>query len=306
MNYIKNKSLLFAVFVFLTFFSAVASAEIKALISIDKKDFSIGDNINIEFKFELPKNYELLKPEYDCIENWYVKNITLSRDKTNSGIYTVNIVATTFNPMQKELPSVKFFYLDEQKKQQAFSTDSVLVSVKDTLNGDVDEKHIKGIKPVKTIRIQSVYYYIALFFGCYLIFIIAMYFRKKHIYTSSYSKDKLKSKMLSKLESVMLNDENLDINARYDAVSEIIKNFIKIEYNLNASKMTSDAVVTELSKIELSSGIIKCLSALLVKCSAIKNSGLTLTEENINVDLANLNTIIKNSVQNKKSLSLGI
>jgi hypothetical protein len=164
-------------------------------------------------------------------------------------------VATTFNPMQKELPSVKFFYLDEQKKQQAFSTDSVLVSVKDTLNGDVDEKHIKGIKPVKTIRIQSVYYYIALFFGCYLIFIIAMYFRKKHIYTSSYSKDKLKSKMLSKLESVMLNDENLDINARYDAVSEIIKNFIKIEYNLNASKMTSDAVVTELSKIELSSAL---------------------------------------------------
>jgi hypothetical protein len=59
----------------------------------------------------------------------------------------------------------------------------------------------------------------------------------------------------------------------------------------------------QISKIELSASIIKCLSNLLIKCSSIKSSDLKLTEENIKTDLANINTIVKNSVQNKKILS---
>ncbi|MFA7074478.1 MAG: hypothetical protein WC234_04745 [Endomicrobiaceae bacterium] len=306
MSYIKNKIILLTVSIALFVFSVKAYSEISVSVTVDKEDFAIGDNVNIEFNFEFPPNYELIKPEYDCIENWYVKNITLNRDKKNNNIYKISVMATTFNPMQKELPSVKFFYLDGQRKEQILNSVPVPVRVKDILKNDVDEKNIKDIKPVKILQIPPLYYYVVLLFGIYLLLVIIFYFRKKHIDTSSDSKDKIKNKMIFKLESIMLNDDNLDLNARYEALLDIAKNFIKVEYNINTNKLTSDLVVAEIAKIELSSGIIKFLSALLIKCSAIKTSGLTLTEENISVDLSNLNTIIKNSVKNKKILSHGI
>lgn len=303
MNYIKNKTIFLMALTVLFVFSIKASAEINVRVSVDKNDFAIGDNVNIEFNFEFPVNCELIKPEYDCIENWYVKNITLNRDKKNNNIYIINVMATTFNPMQKELPAVKFFYLDEHKKEQILSSLPVPVHVRDILSNDVDEKNIKDIKPVKILQIPPMYYYIVLLFVIYLLFVIVFYYRKKHVYVSSDGKDKIKNKMIFKLENVMLNDDNLDLNSRYEALLEIAKNFIKIEYNINTNKLTSDLVVAEISKIELSSGVVKFLAALLIKCSAIKTSGLTLTEENINVDLSNLSTIIKNSVKNKKILS---
>lgn len=130
-----------------------------------------------------------------------------------------------------------------------------------------------------------------------------MYFKAKHTHMSSDYKDKIKYKMLFQLEAVILNDDNLDINSRYEAMFNIIKNFIRIEYNLHTNKLAIDNIIMQISKIELSSSTIKCLSNLLIKCSAIKSSNLMLTEENIKIDLANINTIIKNSVQNKKILS---
>jgi hypothetical protein len=283
-------------------FSAKIFAEIEVNVSMDKKDFTIGDNVNIEFKFMLPKNYELIRPEYDCIPNWYVKNIAVSRDKMNHSIYIVNILATTFNPMQKELPVVNFVYLDDQKKEHFISTNSVSVKVTDVLKDNIDEKHLKDIKPVKTLNIES-YYYIIMLFGLYLIFSIIMYFKAKHTHMSSDYKDKIKYKMLFQLEAVILNDDNLDINSRYEAMFNIIKNFIRIEYNLHTNKLAIDNIIMQISKIELSSSTIKCLSNLLIKCSSIKSSDLKLTEENIKTDLANINTIVKNSVQNKKILS---
>ncbi|MDD3053448.1 MAG: hypothetical protein PHG84_03490 [Endomicrobiaceae bacterium] len=301
MIYIKNKVLLI-IFLSLMIFSAKIFAEIEVNVSMDKKDFTIGDNVNIEFKFMLPKNYELIRPEYDCIPNWYVKNIAVSRDKMNHSIYIVNILATTFNPMQKELPVVNFVYLDDQKKEHFISTNSVSVKVTDVLKDNIDEKHLKDIKPVKTLNIESLYYYIILLFGLYLIFSIIIYL-KKHTNMSVNDKDKIKYKILFQIESIMLNDDNLDINSRYEAMLNIIKNFIRIEYNINTSKLTIDSIIMQISKIELSASIIKCLSNLLIKCSSIKSSDLKLTEENIKTDLANINTIVKNSVQNKKILS---
>ena len=85
MNYI-NKIFLLSIIIVL-FLSTKIFCDFNIETYLDKKDISIGDNINLSIKITPSKNYILINPEYDCIKDWYIKDITIKSkllDKTEN------------------------------------------------------------------------------------------------------------------------------------------------------------------------------------------------------------------------------
>lgn len=265
---------------------------------IDKKEISIGDNINLNIKLTLPEKSTLIKPKYDCIKDWYIKDIAVKRDKKEHNVYDINIILTTFKPTIDEIPSINFDFLDSKRQQDTISTRPIEITVINTLASNVAEiDNLKNVKTVKKLEIKISYLYIFLVFFVYFLILFVFYIRKKKDKIKVYNINRTKNKLLEQLEKLLSSKNNF--KDRYLEIFEIIMKFIKVEFNIEQKK-DIDVIVSEIADLDISSSSFRILSNILNKVKSLQESETNFTDKDFINDVGNLKLIISNSIKNKE------
>jgi len=295
MNYINNKKILLILFLSLMLpISVFGNVE----THIDKQEISIGDNISLNVRLTLPEKATLIKPKYDSIKDWYIKDIAVKRDKKEHNIYDINIILTTFKPTIDEIPSINFDFLDSKRQQDTISTKPIEITVINTLASNVAEiDNLKNVKTVKKLEIKSSYLYVFLVFGVYFMVLLILYIRKKKDKMKIYNINKTKNKLLEQLEKLFSSKDNF--KERYLKIFEILIKFIKIEYNIDYKK-DIDVLVSEIADLDISSSTFRILSNILNKVKSLQEEEINFTDKEFINDIGNLKLTISNSIKNKE------
>lgn len=297
MNYI-NKFFTLLIFFVCVLVSSKAFCDYNIEEHVDKNEISIGDNVTLDIKFTLPDKSVLIKPEYDCVKDWHVKNIKVIRDKKDHNTYTINIILTTFKPTVYEIPSIDFVFVDKNKNQGTISTKSIEINIVNTLAENILEiDSLKNVKNVKKLKIKTTYLYVFLIFVLYfvLLFVVYMIRRKEHI--KLYNINKTKTKMMNTLEKLVL--DKIDLKSKYLEIYKILISFIKIEYNID-SKSDIENIISQLADLDISSSTFRILSNILKKISDIKEYKIEIEEKDLNNHINNLKFVISNSIKTKE------
>jgi len=295
MNYINNKKFLFVLFLSLMLpISVFGNVE----TYVDKKEISIGDNISLNVKLTLPEKATLIKPKYDSIKDWHIKDIAVKRDKKEHNIYDINIILTTFKPTIDEIPSINFDFLDSTRQQNTISTKPIEITVINTLASNVAEiDNLKSVKTVKKLEIKTTYLYIFFIFVIYFIVLIFFYIRKKKDKIKIYSINKTKNKLLDQLEKLLSSKE--DFKQKYLEIFELLKKFIKVEYNIEY-KNDIDVIISEIADLDITSSTFRILSNILNKVKMLQEGKFNFTDNEFANDIGNLKLTISNSIKNKE------
>jgi len=295
MNYINNKKFLLVLFLSLMLpISVFGNVE----THVDKKEISIGDNISLNVKLTLPEKATLIKPKYDSIKDWYIKDIAVKRDKKEHNIYDINIILTTFKPTIDEIPSINFDFLDSTRQQNTISTKPIEITVINTLASNVAEiDNLKSVKTVKKLEIKTTYLYIFFIFVIYFIVLIFFYIRKKKDKIKIYSINKTKNKLLDQLEKLLSSKE--DFKQKYLEIFELLKKFIKVEYNIEY-KNDIDVFISEIADLDITSSTFRILSNILNKVKMLQEGKFNFTDNEFANDIGNLKLTISNSIKNKE------
>lgn len=297
MNYI-NKFFILLIFFVCVFVSSKAFCDYNIEERVDKNEISIGDNVTLDIKFTLPDKSVLIKPEYDCVKDWHIKNIKVIRDKKDHNTYSINIILTTFKPTVYEIPSIDFVFVDKNKNQGTISTKAIEINIVNTLAENISEiDSLKNVKNVKKLKIKTTYLYVFLIFVVYfvLLFVVYMIRRKEHI--KLYNINKTKAKMMNTLEKLVL--DKIDLKLKYLEIYKILINFIKIEYKID-SKNDIENVISQLADLDISSSTFRILSNILKKIRDIKEDKIEIEEKDLNNHINNLKFVISNSIKTKE------
>ena len=297
MNYI-NKFFTLLIFFVCVLVSSKAFCDYNIEEHVDKNEISIGDNVTLDIKFTLPDKSVLIKPEYDCVKDWHVKNIKVIRDKKDHNTYTINIILTTFKPTVYEIPSIDFVFVDKNKNQGTISTKAIEINIVNTLAENILEiDSLKNVKNVKKLKIKTTYLYVFLIFVLYFVLLLVVYMirRKEHI--KLYNINKTKTKMMNTLEKLVL--DKIDLKSKYLEIYKILISFIKIEYNID-SKSDIENIISQLADLDISSSTFRILSNILKKISDIKEYKIEIEEKDLNNHINNLKFVISNSIKTKE------
>lgn len=168
-------------FAFVTF----PSAELTA----DKTEIAIGQSIQVRIELFVPDFVNLLRTEEDIlIQGWDIQELSFKKDIATEGKYIVNLKITTFDSRIREIPPVRFSYINKDEvndfnpKIFYFFSNSVLVNIKSMFETD-GFSDIRDIKQSKKMNITPLYYCIAVFYGIFVIFFIY-----RHIVITKISK----------------------------------------------------------------------------------------------------------------------
>ncbi len=171
------------VFAFVTFPEAVLTS--------DKTEIITGESIQADIELFVPDFVNLLQSEDDVsIPGWDIQELIIRKDLTEEGKYKVKLKITTFDGRIKEIPPVRFSYVNKddaagiERRVFYFFSNSLPVNVKNIFK-DSDFSEIRDIKQVKKMHIPAVYYYIAVLYGLFIVFFIyrnvIKYKTEKHI-----------------------------------------------------------------------------------------------------------------------------
>ena len=150
----------------------------RAELTADKKEITIGQSIQVKIELFVPDFINLLQTEEDIMmQGWDIQELSFKKDITTEGKYTVNLKITTFDSRIKEIPAVRFSYINKYEmndfnpKRFYFFSNSVLVNIKNIFEAG-DFSDIRDIKQSKKMNIRILYYFIALFYGLFVIFFV--------------------------------------------------------------------------------------------------------------------------------------
>lgn len=238
------------VFAFVTFPEAVLTS--------DKTEITTGESIQADIELFVPDFVNLLQTEDDVsIPGWDIQELIIRKDLTEEGKYKVKLKITTFDGRIKEIPPVRFSYVNKddaagiERKVFYFFSNSLPVSVKNIFK-DSDFSEIRDIKQAKKMNIPSVYYYVALLYGLFIIFFIyrnvIIYKTEKYIKIRySFSNREKAVKNMNKLYMKYLAAD-APIREYYFELSGILNNFISD--SLEIGKEVPDGELLNLIKNE--------------------------------------------------------
>lgn len=239
-----------SVFAFVTFPEAVLTS--------DKTEIVTGESIQADIELFIPDFINLLQTEDDVsIPGWDIQELIIRKDLTEEGKYRVKLKITTFDGRIKEIPPVRFLYVNKDdaagidRKVFYFFSNSLPVNVKNIFK-DGDFSEIRDIKQAKKMHIPAVYYYIAVLYGLFIIFFIyrnvIIYKTEKYIKLRYSFSDREKAvKNMNRLYMKYLASDT-GIKEYYFELSGILNNFIS--NSLEIGREMSDGELLNLIKNE--------------------------------------------------------
>lgn len=301
----KYKIIFILIFVFLVCgylyaFVTFPSAELTA----DKKEITIGQPVNVQIELFVPDFINLLQTEEDIlIQGWDIQELSFKKDITTEGKYTVNLKITTFDSRIKEIPAVRFSYINKDEMNDFnpkifyFFSNSVLVNIKNIFDAG-DFSDIRDIKQSKKMNIRVLYYFIAVFYGLFVIFFVY-----RHIVITKISKLTKPAYLFTNKEKAVKNLNKLyikyvisygGIKEYYYELSNILNHFIT-----DTLEVKKEITTTELLDLIKNDGNIfnKCfyeISLLFEKYDKVKyTENLSLNNDDFLEDFKQTREIIE-------------
>ncbi len=200
-------------------------------------------------------------------------DMSLNTTTSNSAIYNIQCWETG----EIWLPSLTVIVSDLQNTETAIVLDSIKVLIKSSLDKSTNE--LKSIKQNKTIEIDvwKRYFFYSLSVLAILILIYLQYNKtnsnpfKRGQTSSSYSNTF--ESLYTEINNLKINQPVNNINAEkyYLAITTIFKKFLKIQFFINSTEMTTIELVDFLKSVKnVNTELLLELVALLERADSIK------------------------------------
>jgi hypothetical protein len=200
-------------------------------------------------------------------------DMSLNTTTNNSAIYNIQCWETG----EIWLPSLTVIVSDLQNTETAIVLDSIKVLIKSSLDKSTNE--LKSIKQNKTIEIDvwKRYFFYSLSVLAILILIYLQYNKtnsnpfKRGQTSSSYSNTF--ESLYTEINNLKINQPVNNINAEkyYLAITTIFKKFLKIQFFINSTEMTTIELVDFLKSVKnVNTELLLELVALLERADSIK------------------------------------
>ena len=105
--------------------------------------------------------------------------------------------------------------------------------------------------------------------------------------------------MINNLDKLLSQDNNFE--TKYSQMSDTIMKFIKLEYNVEYNKFSSD-VISEIEELDMPTITFRIISDILERVQSYKENKTEFTDTVVIKDINNLKFVISNSFEKKDSL----
>jgi hypothetical protein len=254
-----------------------------ANLTTDKTEITIGESIQARIEVFIPDFVDMLQTEENIlISGWDIQELSFKKNIMTEGKYTVDLKITTFDSRIKEIPPVRFSYInkdevnDSNPKMFYFFSNSVLVNIKNIFEDD-NFSDIRDIKQFKKMNITHLYYYIAVFYGLFVIFVVYRHLvivkilkLVKPKYTFTY-----KEKAIKKLNKLYMKYAVHDGETKgyYFELSNILNHFIADTLKLNKETTTTELLDLIKNDGNRFNKYFKKISLLFEKYDKVKYTG---------------------------------
>lgn len=227
-----------------------------AKVVLNENIVTLGDTVKVKFEIEVPYFVKFIQDEERIdIEGWEIKNVSFKKDYRTKGKYIVETDIVTYDSSIKQIPSVKFFYINKDfdyYEEFSFSSSPIDINIDNTFAND-DFNSIRDIKNPKKLTISKFVYLFICLFVLFVVFVIygRLFFNKfnKRIIVDSFNSKEIAIREINKL----LQNEDFsskNIKNYYFILSDIFKKFILSMQNINNIEMTTEEVVCLLKREE--------------------------------------------------------
>lgn len=203
-----------------------------------------GDIVRVNFEIIVPDFVKFVQDDNIVVDGWEIKNISFKKDVRVKGKFVVGIDLVTYNSLVKQIPAVKFSYVnkDFENNDEIFSFFSAPMPV---VVNDIFEQesfnYIRDIKSPKKIEISKfVYIFIFLFIVFVIVFVYKNLLVKKFYNEIKIGDFSNKEVAIRKINKLLQNEDlsSQNIKRYYFLLSNILKEFILHTHNINTQKTT--------------------------------------------------------------------
>lgn len=227
----------------------------KAVLN-NEKDIALGEVVPVSFEITVPSFVKFVQDENRFeIDGWEIKNISYKRDYRTKNKYIVNADIVTYDPDVKQIPAVKFFYINKDfdyYEEFSFFSNPVPVHITNLFSNDSFES-IRDVKNPKEIEISKIVYFVISLFLLFVLFVVykSLFVNKidKKIKINGFTSKEIAIRKINRL----LQNENFssqNTKEYYSCLSDIFKEFILNMQNINNVEMTTQEVMELIQKEE--------------------------------------------------------
>lgn len=285
--------------------------EVKAFATVDKDSIYAGQPIDYNLKINIPNGY---------IVDWTSINDTLSHnieilDKSEVAEMSINdgkdivisrsLKLTTFDTGYVEIPRVNLKYSKSVNDTNAYEFETNIIDIyvqSASIDTTAAYRDIKApIKQNITFE-ESVPYIggIIILAGIIaLILLLAKRFRKKEDNDEEEAKPNIPAIIIARERLSQLKETNLwqsgKLKEFYTDLTDIVREYLEGQFNIEAIEMTSDEILTEVKKIELDINTFSKLQDTLLTADLVKFAKASTTSAQNEESFNNINSFIEDS-----------
>lgn len=285
--------------------------DVSAFATIDKDSIYAGQPIDYKLKINIPNGF---------IIDWTNINDTLSRnieilDKSDVTETPINdgkdlvvsrlLKLTTFDTGYVEIPRINLKYTKSANDTNTYEFGTNLIDIYvqgvsiDTTTAYRDIK--SPIKQNFTFEESVPYIGILLILAgiISLIILLVRHFRKKENEDEEHEKPKVPAIITAREKLSQLKDANLwqsgKLKEFYTDLTDIVREYLEGQFNIEAIEMTSDEILTEVRKIDLDSNTFSKLQDTLITADFVKFAKANTTAAQNEESFSNIDTFIEDS-----------
>ena len=292
--------------------SLCLAQNISAVASIDRDSIYAGQPVDYTLKINIPNGYVI---DWSNINDTISKNIEIlnkgeiTETPANNGkdiVISRLLKLTTFDTGYIEIPQVnlKYYRSADDTVSHDLSTDIIDIYVQ---GADIDTTATyRDIKvPIKqNITFEESVPYVGSI--CVLAGLIALIlflvkrFKKREVSNNEEdSKPKVPAIITAREKMTLLKEANLwqsgKLKEFYTDLTDIVREYLEGQFNIEAIEMTSDEILTEVRKIELDNSTFSKLQDTLLTADLVKFAKANTSPSQNDEAFSNINIFIENS-----------
>lgn len=285
---------------------------ISAVASIDRDSIYAGQPVDYTLKINIPKDYII---DWSAINDTIGSSIEIL-DKgdivetpTSSGdniIISRLLKLTTFDTGYVEIPrvNIKYSKSDDDTSTYVFGTNLIDIYVQGaSIDTTATYRDIKA--PIKqNITFEESIPYVG---GCIILaglialilFLVKRFKKREDSNNEEDSKPKVPAIITAREKMTLLKEANLwqsgKLKEFYTDLTDIVREYLEGQFNIEAIEMTSDEILTEVKKIELDNSTFSKLQDTLLTADLVKFAKANTSPSQNDEAFSNINIFIENS-----------
>ncbi len=264
-------------------------------IALDTNQILIGDQIHFKISAPVPKNSELILPDYkDSIVSKLEiisKTIDTTENQDGSWQITHDYLITSFDTGYIFIPPVEVT-ISDNGYNSSYTSDSlgmyVATPIVDLEKGIFDIKPVANL-PFKLSEWEAIYYLIgiSIFFIILTILVVLFFVRKrKKLPLFGQKKEVIPADILALRQLAAIKEQKLwqkeEVKAYYTGITDALRHYLDARYGMQTMESTSGEILSEIKeRKEINIEDQKLLQEVLLRADMVKFAKATpLPNEN--------------------------